>query len=357
MTAFLFTGWLTFVVAAISGWYRFLEDCKRFTDRRKETDENDEIEVPRLNSAATKFLKPLSDIQLATGTAILIAGLAQGSNLNFYHEQIIASYWSLTLNSFWAAQLSDEEYDEVKSLPFFVRTSTIWCSLILAIFFQSRQILHDYPRYGYWDPLDGNRCFLLNHDSSGEGQAWLWVVGLSIYALSLFIRLLKYVSTQFWRLVPKWTKAAEMNTGAGGSISQSREGCWLWLDWILKWGRCIFSFDKLDEWLVHKEKISRQDCGPWQRRGNCVLQWILRILSFALTNFLAVWSIGSGSFGIETLAILGYLSWNTLDIIDAKVSNQDLVQNEMSWGFGQVLPMLLLGTFIFNALDVYKDPE
>jgi len=32
----------------------------------------------------------------------------------------------------------------------------------------------------------------------------------------------------------------------------------------------------------------------------------------------------------------------------------------MSWGFGQVLPMVLLGTIVFSALDVFweeKDKE
>ncbi len=57
------------------------------------------------------------------------------------------------------------------------------------------------------------------------------------------------------------------------------------------------------------------------------------------------------------------MSWNTLDIIDAKVSNLHLVdppESEMSWGFGQVLPMVLLGTIVFSALDVFweeKDKE
>ena len=80
-----------------------------------------------------------------------------------------------------------------------------------------------------------------------------------------------------------------------------------------------------------------------------------RILAFLLTSFLAVCSYGSGSFGIETIAILGYLTWNTLDVIDAKVSNLHLIdppESEMSWGFGQVLPMVLLATIVFSALDV-----
>jgi hypothetical protein len=501
ITAFLFTAWLTFCVAAILGYYRLLKDIQKFKDRKKEKEpqsgtgqtqpnvdevtefrtmhssqpaplhqlqtadqpqtqnnrlqgvryttpdhgepENEKSKVPRLKSAATEFLEPLCDLQLATGTAIVIAGLAQGRNLNFYHEQIISSYWNLTLNSFWAAQISNEKYDGINDLPSFVRTSAIWCSLILAIFFQSRQILHDYARHGYWNPVDGNRCFLLNHDKSGERQSWLWIVGLSIYALVLSMRLLRHVCTWIRLPVQHERKDSETNSTAeaeeavdgGGKTAlwiigclirvsgclvhvvsrfihvlaglhrilrkeapavnphppaeancpsmqtqnktnrtdilafdfihgtfsefkrclQEHGGCWLWLDWMLTWGHRIFSFEALDEWLVAENRRDRKHHGPWRRKCNSTIQWILRIFIFALTNFLAVWSFGSGSFGVETLAILGYLAWNTLDVIDAKVSNRHLVQNELAWGFGQVLPLILLGTFLFRALDVYQD--
>jgi hypothetical protein len=378
MTAFIFTGWFTLFIAAIPGWHRFLADLEEFNNRRKErelpngnvqpphthenagqlrtpsntlegqsgTDNNDE---PRLKVAADKLLETLCDLQLATGTGILIAGLAQGENLNFYHEGMIASYWNLTLNSFWAAQLSNKKYEDIKDLPSFVRTSAIWCTLILSIFFQSRQTLHDYPRYGYWNPLDGDRCYRLNHDHSSEGNAWLWIVGLSVYAFILSIRLLKHISTWYWKSIRKKGDLLER--------LQENKSDYLWLDWILKWTRRIFSFDVLDKWLVGGFKSDIDNWTPWKRRLYLVLEWILRILGFALTNFLAIWSFGSASFGMETLGILGYVSWATLDIIDAKVSNQDLVNGEMSWGFGQILPIVILGIITFSALDVYQDDK
>ena len=525
MTAFLFTGWLTFCVAAIPGYYRFLEDDRKFRKRRgkrlwyhrlleafrnisNQEDQNrrwykrllagfhegraqgseghrDGSSQPQFNghgafemgpiqssspssipsiqrigqqgvptnqaqdistvtnhstsgsnntdtpwqmSAAVAFLEPLCDLQLATGTAILIAGLAQGKDLNYYHESFISSYWGLTLNSFWAARISSDKYDAVDDLPSFVRTSAILCSLILSIFFQSREIFHSYPQHGNWNPADGSRCYLLNHDQSGEGQAWLWLVGLSIYALALSLRLLRHVfayirppvqnesessretlsveaneaegvggTTVLWiigclihllagllRLLRKVTRVCRptlpiaahhstidpSNVVRGNDVFefdfmngnltdfrkclQDSEGKWSWLNNILTCGQRIFSFHALDIWLVTRDKERTPNRGLWQRLGDWILQWPLRILIFALTNFLAVWSFGSGSFGMETLALLGYLAWNTLDIIDSKISNRYLVQNELAWGFGQVLPMVLLGTFIFGALDVYQ---
>ncbi|KAG0127099.1 hypothetical protein HOY82DRAFT_672276 [Tuber indicum] len=376
MTAFLFTGWFTFLVAVIPSWHRFLADLKKFNNRRKGRAPNENVQPPRphqsadqpgtppnasegqsrtntneprLKTAADKLLETLCDLQLATGTGILIAGLAQGENLNFYHEAIIASYWNLTLNSFWAAQLSNKKYKDIKDLPSFVRTSAIWCTVILSIFFQSRQTLHNYPRHGYWNPLDGDRCYRLNHDHSREGNAWLWIVGLSIYAFILSIRLLKHISTWYWKSIRKKDDPLER--------LQENKSDYLWLNWIFKWTWRIFSFDALDKWLVGEFKSDIDNWTPWKRRLYWVPEWILRILGFALANFLAIWSFGSASFGMETLGILGYVSWATLDIIDAKVSNQDLVNNEMSWGFGQILPMVLLGNITFSALDVYQDDK
>jgi hypothetical protein len=170
-----------------------------------------------------------------------------------------------------------------------------------------------------------------------------------VYAFILSIRLLKHISTWYWKSIRKKGDLLER--------LQENKSDYLWLDWILKWTRRIFSFDVLDKWLVGGFKSDIDNWTPWKRRLYLVLEWILRILGFALTNFLAIWSFGSASFGMETLGILGYVSWATLDIIDAKVSNQDLVNGEMSWGFGQILPIVILGIITFSALDVYQDDK
>lgn len=446
MTAFIVTGWVTFLVAAVAGWYRLQEDVDEFCGRRERKEsQNENIqrlsngvvdsgasgsdsddEQPRLKVAAAELLETLCDLQLVTGTAILIAGLAQGDNLSFYHEAIISSYWNLTLSSFWAAQQGNNKYKEIKDLPSFVRTSAIWCTLILSIFFQSRQTLHDYFKHGYWNALDGDRCFRLNHDHSGEGNGWLWIVGLSLYAFVLSARLLRHIIILFRRITKKRTISADGNTAFEMNHNQGGEGnSWLWiiglsvygyimllllskclfarflrivrketrrdtnlpfessqprirwnniasfdfiggdlddfreclqtngasdswLNGLLEWIPRILYFHVLDEWLLGKFEEVRK------RQLYRILLWAPTVFSFSLTNFLAVWSYGSASFGMDTLAILGYLSWNTLDIIDAKVSNHALVDGEMSWGFGQVLPMVLLGAISFSALDVYQ---
>ena len=318
------------------------------TEEKEDDDEQEEKEEPRLKIAVEQLLAPLCDLQVATGTAIIIAGLAKGHELTYYHESLIASYWNVTLNSFWAAQLSNNKYDYVGDLPSFVRTSAVLCTLVLSIYFQSRQIIHDYNGE-YWDVLDGTHCYLLNHDHSGEKQAWLWIVGLSLYASILTISLSTPLVARILRIAMKsrgtgtTTESADRNEPLE---SRNRKSL-----------TARISFDFVDE-QVEKLSQSLKQKGGKYKRLQWPLAWTIRIFSFLLINFLAVWSLGTGSFGIETLALLGYLAWNTLDVIDIKVSNLALVDPpETAWGFGQVLPVILVGVIIFSALDVYKNDK
>jgi hypothetical protein len=55
---------------------------------------------PRTRKFAKLTLDSLCDLQLAIGTAILVAGLPQLKTTTFYHQRIIMDYWFLNLNSF-----------------------------------------------------------------------------------------------------------------------------------------------------------------------------------------------------------------------------------------------------------------
>jgi hypothetical protein len=382
IVAFLFTGWLTFGLAAILGYQGFTDDRRALKGRLSSSRASRNIKlhlqsdvgtsiqaVPVPTSTELAFeppapspgplygligeerslleekgsrwveiskgiLAPLCDLQVATGTAILVASLAQGSNLSYYHELLITSYWNITLNSFWAAQISNPKYCEINDLPSRIRNVTVLCSAILSVYIQVRATIHQYWP-GYWDPFQPGRCYLLHHDHSGERQSWLWIAGLSIYCFVLVIRMLP-IRQDFFEYISFY-----------------------YLD------------DKIEEYFTKPRNLGVErpnESTSYETRrnghGTCTLQRYpylkipCRILAFLVTNFLAVWCYGAGSFGMETIAILGYLSWNTLDVIDAKISNLHLIEppgSEMSWGFGQVLSLVLLVTILFSALDVFGE--
>jgi hypothetical protein len=49
---------------------------------------------------------------------------------------------------------------------------------------------------------------------------------------------------------------------------------------------------------------------------------------------------------------LGFTSWATYDIFGLKMQNADLVEDvETGWGFGQILPVVLLAIVLFNVVD------
>jgi hypothetical protein len=82
------------------------------------------------------------------------------------------------------------------------------------------------------------------------------------------------------------------------------------------------------------------------------------VLYWLFLRFIGLWSWG------ETRSVLGnvlmvmaycaFAAWNTYDIIDLKSSNAYLVQDESAWGFGQVLPVVLLGLIVLNMFDAAK---
>lgn len=77
------------------------------------------------------------------------------------------------------------------------------------------------------------------------------------------------------------------------------------------------------------------------------ISWILRL-------FLALLAWGDSQSILIVLAYFGFAAWSSYDIIDLKKSNKHLVQDESTWGFGQVLPVVLLLLVFLNILDAIR---
>ena len=132
----------------------------------------------------------LCDLQLITGTAIIVAGFAQWQTITFYHCQLVMSYWYLTLNSFWAARASsyrtiDDEVAPNWDVRYKMRSIFIIITLVLAVVFNAHQVLSDESD---WDPFDSGKCYRI-HDTSAAASQWLWIVGMGLFTATLCVQL------------------------------------------------------------------------------------------------------------------------------------------------------------------------
>jgi hypothetical protein len=78
----------------------------------------------------------------------------------------------------------------------------------------------------------------------------------------------------------------------------------------------------------------------------------LTLIYSACFQFLAIWWFGDGFYALEVAFYIGMWAWSFYDIVDLKLSNKTLiVGNEMAWGFGQVLAVVLMGVLVFYVVD------
>ena len=128
----------------------------------------------------------LCDVQVVTGTAIMIAGSVQKESLTFYHQQIVINYWFLTLNSFWLARAVIISESGEEDAWHWTRLVVIFTTSVLSIYYQLATI----PRQNdQWDSYNSGYCFI-SHDRSGYYQVYLWLAGLILFAAYTFFELL-----------------------------------------------------------------------------------------------------------------------------------------------------------------------
>jgi hypothetical protein len=129
------------------------------------------------------LLHPVSDIQVVTCLAIIVAGMGQWDHISFYHEQLISSYYGLTLNSFWAARISFMNVDADDGIrAMFVRRASILVSCILNVVWQFR--IYYYENNGAWNN-DGGPCYRFLDRLSPFFGLVFWNVGQIIFCIAL----------------------------------------------------------------------------------------------------------------------------------------------------------------------------
>jgi hypothetical protein len=285
----------------------------------------------------------LSDLQIVTGTAILIAGLAQINEISYYHEFLVSNYWFLALNSFWAAsnvsRKSDDDEDDWWAST--ARTIAIVFSAILSITFQ---IITNMREQNHWNDKKEGKCYV-SHDTSGPGQSWLWVAGLFVYGMQLVLSLISRTKKRF----RPDTVATMKVPGAIGRVYRKYQ------ESIERLTGSPRNYEILIASMMDLNVASHHLIVSLILTLDFLFQIICRVVWFCLLQFITVWAWGSGRYGFQVLVYMGFTAWSAYDIIDAKISNKYLlIGSESTWGFGQVLPVALLGMLLINAIDAFK---
>lgn len=276
-----------------------------------------------------KLLEPLCDLQLITGVGILVAGFSQISTISFYHEQQVMNYWYLTLNSFWAARIDYLHAGEI-DLRTWVHRFAVVLSSVLGVSFQVFVNLRE--TLDTWDSVVGP-CYRWADGTS----SWPWVAGGTIYSIALALLLAPRTATLLdgWDY---WTESIQYNAvsnlvhyhrvlsppGSTATTPAPRK--------LPSSGIYIYNH------------VMRAAWGIWS-----ALVWLL-------LHFFDLVSYGNGFYPVMMLLYIGINVWNTYDILSLRVLNTDLLPpDENRIGFGQVLPLFLMTSILFNILDVFKD--
>lgn len=285
-----------------------------------------------------KMLGSLRDLQATTGAGILVAGLGQLPGLTYYHQSLIICIWNLTLNSLWAAQIKPRNGLKVESdLHDTARGVIVIISVLLSIVFQSWSNLRQWHD---WHTEISGLCYRIKYIDSTEWLDWFWVAGLVIFAIQEFVSL---SSRARWKLA-KVLSVIDKTMGNIDSTYSERLEYFTELLHNNTWN-LFKALSKLINLL-----------GVFLRR-------LVQFLWFLLGNMVSIWATGHGSYGIQTIFYFGFAFWNTLDIIDLKISNKELLEHspegsdtETTWKFGQILSVALMGVVVLNAIDAFR-PE
>lgn len=292
--------------------------------------------VPKVHA----LLGTLCDLQAITGLGIVVSGMTQWGTITFYHEQLVSSYYSMTLNSFWAARVNymswDVEASGAGALRLLMRRLVIIAASAANITWQI---------YVYWrenessqwpeadeDDVPDGRCYRFLDRSNPRFALVFWGLGQFIFTLALCLCLSRRTN---------WVN---------GRVLVAIELVALWLQ----------------GWLVHFRNLCY---GPQEapsptaqrlgQRGGAALMVVACgfavALWFLFRQLLDVWSYGEGFYPFSWLVYVALLIYNTWGVASLMELNRSMVaDNELAtWGFGQVLPIVILLSIAYTAVDVF----
>ncbi|KAK4212159.1 hypothetical protein QBC37DRAFT_401804 [Rhypophila decipiens] len=286
---------------------------------------------PKLHKVI-QLLGHICDIQVVTALAIIVAGLAQWTRISYYHEIMVTQYFQLTLDSFWAARINYMNFyqiDHVHSGPSPRPHSPSNSNGDVRINGSETTIGSRVPEATYYD--DRQPCLQVRRTAV-----------LTACVLAVIWQFRRYfrenVGPQHWNEGPDgpcWSWKA----GAGGSVAEEKH-----------------TASATQTATADAQSGSFTGARPVQRVLATLMLTIngfILLVVFLLWQWLAIWSYGDGFYPLLWFCYFGFNVWNTISVISLIILNHPLVDHEeMDWGFGQVLPVVLLLAILFVTVDV-----
>lgn len=265
--------------------------------------------------ACCRGLIMLSDQQLVTGTAILVVSFAKHNTMTQYHFEI-------TCTLAWMAYAAHDTIvvaalDHIRANPEMRWWRALWISVLFPMLFVSQLVtFHDRFLYVWGNTI---QC-VWNDMDSGYPQVGLFLL------VVLVLMVYGYINTMY-SLYPEY------------------------LSFVDTVGECVAAVFRSPGvlYLIAKGKYEASP-SSWKP-----LWLTLKALTFVLfVLFFSVYQI-VGSTLFSTLRLYIVLVWGTMYLVHLKerAPSEGLQGSEDEWGFGQILPIILLALTFFGIGEVY----
>ncbi|KAJ2981522.1 hypothetical protein NQ176_g1971 [Zarea fungicola] len=277
--------------------------------------------VLALTTRVSALLGTLCDLQAITGLGIVVAGMSQWSGISFYHEQLALLYYSMTLNSFWAARVNYMSWDDqvrgaararlVMRRLVIIAASALNLAWQIYIYWREKWS-GQWPHNDEHNVPDGH-CYRYKDRSNPTFVLVFWGLGQLIFTVTMCLGMSHYTC---------WIN---------GHFLTGTEIAALWL-----WG-----------WLQHFRNLCRRPQEPSLT--------FAQLLGRRGRGLLDVWSYGEGFYPFSWLVYVAFMTYNTWGVASLVALNRSMVEDRelVTWGFGQVLPVIMLFSIVYAALDVY----
>lgn len=286
------------------------------------------------------LLGTLCDLQAITGLGIVVAGMTQWSEISFYHEQLALLYYSMTLNSFWAARVNYMSWDDqvrgAGKVRLLMRRLVIIAASAVSLTWQIYVYWREkwsgqWPYNDTYNVPDGH-CYRYQDRSNPTFALVFWGLGQLIFTITMCLGL------------------SHCTRWINGHFLAGIEIVAQWL-----WGRLQHFWN-----LCHgPQEAPLSTVALFGRRGHgapmVVVYGFAFVLWFLFRQLLDVWSYGEGFYPFSWLVYVAFMTYNTWGVASLVALNRSMVEDrelEM-WGFGQVLPVVMLLSIVYTAVDVF----